>query len=83
MFKRGRVSTDVGSEDVCVESTGNGIRLNGSEMTAEPISEDMMRIVINGRKIKLNREEFALMAIFFKEMMKAMDAQYDGNRMYN
>ena len=82
MFKRGRVSTDIGSEDVCVESTGNGIRLNGSEMTAEPISKDRMRIVINGRKIKLDRDEFALMFIFFEQMKKAMDAEYDGNRMY-
>lgn len=84
MFGRSKVSADDGEMDACVERTDNGIRLNGLTMTAEPISKDRMRITINGRKIKFDRDEFMMLFLFFGEMKKAMDDEINGPvRMYN
>ncbi len=84
MFRKNKVSIAVGDEDSCVEMAPNGIRFNGSTMTAEPISKDRMKVVINGRRIKFDRDEFLMMFLFFEQMKKAMDEEVNGPvRMYN
>ena len=84
MFRKNKVSIAVGDEDSCVEIAPNGIRFNGSTMTAEPISKDRMKVVINGRRIKFDRDEFLMMFLFFEQMKKAMDEEVNGPvRMYN
>ena len=84
MGRKGRVAESFGEDEISVEKSEGVVRFNGLTMTAEPISKDRMKVTINGRKIKFDRDEFMMMFVFFDQMRKVMDEDaYGSARMYN